>query len=115
MGHLLSEYADAIFADVKLRYNDNKAMSIYLASEQEKPTMRAWVVDGLDVRSNVGGNDFLSDGARLVGVRAEGAAQKLVEGYTPEDVDKARKQLEKLRKVVKPEHVRSLDTLLRKL
>lgn len=78
--HLLSEYVDLIFAEVKQRYNGNNtiAMGIYLGCKQEKPTMKAWFVDRLFWRSDAGGGVcFPYNGyIRLVGVRAKSSSQK---------------------------------------
>ncbi len=90
--NLLSEYVDFIFKEVEQKCGSTEAMGVWLASEQEQPTLRAWTVDGLLYRSwscaNGGGDLYGNYGlARLVGVRAEGAAQKegldeIVEGRT---------------------------------
>ena len=64
---LLEQYADAQFS----RYGNEQAMGVYLASAQDKPTMRALVLDGGgNYRSNLY-NCGLFDyyGARLVGVQ----------------------------------------------
>jgi len=78
--HLLSEYADLIFSEVKQRYNGNNAiaMGIYLGCEQEKPTIKAWFVDQLCWRSDAGGGVcFPSSGyIRLVGIHSKCSSQK---------------------------------------
>jgi len=137
--HLLSEYVDVIFAEVKQIHNDDYAMRFSLAFEQDNPTMHPWVVTGIegwfDGRGDYG---FLYkygiNGISLIGVSSESTEDKpnilaettetiqalgditeKIQAYTQEDVKKARKQLTKLKKIVKPEEVSSLDELLRKL
>ncbi|MBI1969231.1 hypothetical protein HYS48_00935 [Candidatus Woesearchaeota archaeon] len=66
---LLREYRDMVFAEGKRRWQYDSAMGIYVLGETE-PSLRAWVLDGLDYGSNAVDRRRL-DGrdARLVGVR----------------------------------------------
>ena len=114
--HLLKEYRNAVFEEIKRRYNDSEGMSIYLGSEQKQPSMRAWAVDYLVSRSYAVGLN-LNFIARLAGVSskiAEGDAQNLVRTYTPEDVQSASEALKILKGVARPEIVEPLEVLVRK-
>jgi len=76
--HLLSEYAGMIFSEMNEQYGFDEGMGIYLASEQEVPTMRSWVVGTLHQRSDARSFYNLNNYSltRLVGVRAEAAMKK---------------------------------------
>ena len=115
--HLLREYRDAIFAEIKIRYSDKQGMGVYLSSEQKHPSMRAWAVSALSNRSGAYDRHGLGGNARLVGVRSkitEGDAQKLVRAYAPEDIEIIRRTIETLKSTTKPEILKPLEEMVRR-
>jgi len=101
--HLLREYRDVVFAEIKRRYDGNEGMGVYLGSEQQQPSMRALFVGDLYYMSDALGSNDLSLNARLVGVRsrvAEGDAQNLMV-FNPQDVEKARQAVRTLEQILK--------------
>jgi len=72
--NLLNEYTDFFFSEAKQRFSYDKNMGLYLDSASDVPKLRAWCVDGLEVRSSAYGRGSLDIGSgRLVGVSAGGA------------------------------------------
>lgn len=65
---LLDDYVDYIFAEVKEKFDFNKAMEIFLPNQPEFPSMRAWYIGYLDNSFNADGGDELDcEFGRLVG------------------------------------------------
>ena len=82
---------------------------------------RAWYVRRLDNRSNANGrNDLDNDNGRLVGIAPEalgapGKGASNIRAYSMADVQTAKKQLDTLAQVVKPENLESVKSLIAKL
>ena len=119
---LLNDYADYIFAVGKQRFGYDTAMGVYPSSAQgETPEMRAWYVYGLVDMSNVYGWNYLDfDVGRFAGVAPEAQSAKIsgvgnVKGYTMADVQNAVSELEALEKLVRPEVLCKVRSLVRKL
>jgi hypothetical protein len=125
---LLDDYTDLIFAEGKERFGigwkstyDN-AMGVYTTSTNgDTPEMRVWCVDGLDGGSDVSGRrDLDLGGGRLVGVAPEALSAKISgigsgKGYTRADVRDAVYELEELEKLVRPEALNKVKSLVKKL
>ncbi len=77
---LAKDYARMVFADNKQRFGYDTNMSVYLGPVPSIPTMRSWVVDGLDGWAVAdGGVSLDDDDGRLVGElapEAQSAAKK---------------------------------------
>ena len=69
---LLGLYVDAMFPEMKKRFDYDNNMGVYLADAQKVPTARALYVDGLGGGSRLSsGVDLDDDCGRLVGVAPE--------------------------------------------
>ena len=124
---LLNDYADFIFTEYQTRFaKDTKAedlqlMGVYPDSAGETPKLRAWCVDGLGDGSGADGGNVLGfDGGRLVGVAPEAQSAKnsgasAIQKYTMADIQTARKQLDTLAQVVRPENLEDVKSLIAKL
>jgi len=74
---LLNAYTDLVFRDAKQRFGNTENMGVYLGSAQATPRVRAWYVNGIDVRSVLSGCNILGNGiTRLVGVAPARAASQ---------------------------------------
>ena len=119
---LLNDYADYIFAVGKQRFGYDTAMGVYPSSAQgETPEMRAWYVSGLGLMSDVNGRDYLDgDYGRFAGVAPEAQSAKIsgvgnVKAYTMADVQGAVSELKALEKLVRPEALGKIRSLVKKL
>jgi putative NADPH-quinone reductase len=119
---LLNDYVDYIFAEGKKRFGYDTSMGVYPSSVKgNTPEMRAWFVYRFEGRSSVygwGGLDY--DYGRLVGVAPEAQNAKIpgvgnVKNYTMADVQSAVSELEALERLVKPEALGRVRSLVRKL
>lgn len=120
---LLADYVDFIFAEGKQRFNYDNAMGVYMGScGGDAPEMRAFCVDGLDLRSLVCGRvDLVNDIGRLVGVAPEalgGASAKgvsAVQRYTMADLQTLDKIIGGLEGTLHPDKLKPLVEFRKKL
>ena len=125
---LLNDYTDFIFAEYKDRFakdtstKDIRITGVYPGScGGDAPEMRAWCVGGLEYGSNADGGDFLGKGSgRLVGIAPEalgvpGKGASNIRAYSMTDILTAKNQLDELAKLVKPENLKDVKSLLGKL
>jgi hypothetical protein len=119
---LLNDYTDFIFAEGKERFGYDTAMGVYHGScGRDKPEMRAWCVRRLGSRSGAyGWDDLVLGSGRLVGIAPEalgapGKGASNIKAYSMADVQTAKKQLDTLAQVVKPENLEGVKSLIAKL
>jgi hypothetical protein len=118
---LLNDYVDLIFAEGRERFGYDTAMDVYLDFAGDQPKMRALCVDRLEGGSSAyGGNDLAYGSGRFVGLAPEaqialGKPIQRVRAYRMEDVQKAESQLAELRKVVKPDSLDDVTSLVASL
>lgn len=125
---LLDDYADYIFGEYQARFakdtpiDDVKAMGVFpYGCQGDSPEMRAWLVYRLGSRSLVNvGPDLGSGDGRFVGIAPEaqvtqGKGASNIKIYTIADVQKAKKQIDTLSQVVRPENLSDVASLVSRL
>lgn len=119
--NLLNEYADYILAEGKQRFGYDKAMGVYLDSASDTVKLRSWYVYWLVDGSNAVGRDDLNDhGGRLLGIAPEALSVSAtgvsnVKTYTSSDLHAFDKAMTGLEEIVKPEVLKPLTQLRKKL
>ena len=85
LGDLNNDYADAVFADGKQKFDYKNAMGAYTADAEKVPTARSWIVGRLWLRSIASDWDRLDyDDGRLVGVAPEARVARKTPAQTLE-------------------------------
>ena len=119
---LLDDYADYIFAEGKQRFGYDTAMEVFPDSAGSDPKMRAWLVNRLNLRSDVNGRSNLDyNNGRFAGLAPEAlsAPGKGVEGairkYSMADLQELDQSIEGLETFVKPELLEGIRGFRKKL
>ena len=88
--NLLNDYSEAVFSQLRERYNEDRAMGLYRGSAENVPTMRSWYLNRLGSRSNADVIHLGFDVGRLVGVAPE--AQSATQTVARSTLDQIVKQ-----------------------
>ncbi|MCH8004507.1 MAG: hypothetical protein IH934_07820 [Nanoarchaeota archaeon] len=126
--HLLSEYADAVFAKQRSDYGrrNDKAMPVRIIDQPYRPLMFPWEIGGFNGYGVETDNDIASRFNTImdsfdyykVGIYMAGklpGETSVPSSASYGDIQKARDELGLLKGIVKPEMVKSLDVLLTSL
>ena len=119
---LLNDYVNYIFLYGNQGFGYGAMIGVFLGSAQgNTPEMMAWCVGSIVERSDVNGRDDLDyDNCRLVGVAPEALSASSkgasnIKRYTMADVQNAVSELEALEKIVRPESLGKVRSLVSKL